>query len=164
MRVDWIPVAEGLPDGSDDVLVTVQRPDEGDDLFVLVGWWNPIFKDWGGVRRGLGETAVQHHRLGTTAGTVRRRKEKMLTAKCNYDKQGIDCEVEGTTMEIVGELTAMIRAVQEALIKKYDKDGVDETIVNIGRAAYNQKPQDVANICRPLIGKRKQEVQKREQK
>lgn len=46
MRVDWIPVAEGLPDGSDDVLVTVQRPDEGDDLFVLVGWWNPIFKDW----------------------------------------------------------------------------------------------------------------------
>lgn len=88
----------------------------------------------------------------------------MLIAKCNYDKQGIDCGVEGTTMEIVGELTAMIRAVQEALIKTYDKDGVDETIVNIGRAAYNQKPQDVANICRPLIGKRKQEVQKREQK
>lgn len=88
----------------------------------------------------------------------------MLTAKCNYDKQGIDCEVEGTTMKIVGELTAMIRVVKEALIKKYDKDGVDETIVNIGRAAYNQKPQDVANICRPLIGKRKQEVQKREQK
>ena len=27
-------------------MVTVQRPDEGDDLFVLVGWWNPIFKDW----------------------------------------------------------------------------------------------------------------------
>lgn len=46
MRVDWMPVTEGLPDGSDDVLVTVQRPDEGDDLFVLVGWWNPIFKDW----------------------------------------------------------------------------------------------------------------------
>lgn len=88
----------------------------------------------------------------------------MLTAKCNYDKQGIDYEVEGTTMEIVGELTAMIRAVQEALIKKYDKDGVDETIVNIGRAAYDRKPQDVANICRPLVGKRKQEVQKREQK
>lgn len=63
----------------------------------------------------------------------------MLTAKCNYDKQGIDCEVEGTTMEIVGELTAIIRAVQEALIKKYDKDAVDETIVNIGRAAYDQK-------------------------
>ena len=38
MRVDWMPVTEGLPDGSDDVLVTVQRPDEGDDLFVLVGW------------------------------------------------------------------------------------------------------------------------------
>ena len=34
MRVDWMPVTEGLPDGSDDVLVTVQRPDEGDDLFV----------------------------------------------------------------------------------------------------------------------------------
>lgn len=82
----------------------------------------------------------------------------MLTAKYNHSKQGVECEVEGTTMEIVGELTAMIRAVQEALIKKYDKDGVDETIVNIGRAAYDQKPQDVANICRPLVGKRKQEV------
>lgn len=88
----------------------------------------------------------------------------MLTAKYNYSKQGVDCEVGGTTMEIVGELTAMIKAVQEVLIKKYDKDGVDETIVNIGRAAYDRKPQDVANICRPLVGKRKQEVQKREQK
>lgn len=29
MRADWIPVAEELPDGGDDVLVTVQRPDEG---------------------------------------------------------------------------------------------------------------------------------------
>ena len=84
----------------------------------------------------------------------------MLTAKCNYDKQGIDCEVEGTTMEIVGELTAMIRAVQEALIRKYDKDGVDETIVNIGRAAYDQKPQDVANICRTLFEKKKMGGQK----
>lgn len=84
----------------------------------------------------------------------------MLTAKCNYDKQGIDCEVEGTTMEIVGELTAMISAVKNALIKKYDKDGVDETIVNIGRAAYDQKPQDVANICRPLIKKKKMEGQR----
>lgn len=46
MRVDWIPVTEGLPDGCDDVLITVQIPDEGDDLFVLVGWWNPIFKYW----------------------------------------------------------------------------------------------------------------------
>lgn len=46
MRVDWMPVMEKLPDGGKDVLVTVQRPDEGDDLFVLVGWWNPIFKDW----------------------------------------------------------------------------------------------------------------------
>ena len=54
--------------------------------------------------------------------------------------------------------------MQEVLIKKYDKDGVDETIVNIGRAAYDRKPQDVSNICRPLVGKRKQEVQKREQK
>lgn len=84
----------------------------------------------------------------------------MLTAKCNYDKQGIDCEVEGATMEIVGELTAMIRAVQEVLIKKYDGDAVDETIVNIGRAAYEQKPQDVVNICRPLIEKKKMGGQK----
>lgn len=30
----------------------------------------------------------------------------MLTAKYNYSKQGVDCEVEGTTMEIVGELSA----------------------------------------------------------
>ena len=88
----------------------------------------------------------------------------MLTAKYNYTKQGVGCEIEGTTMEIVGELAAMIRGVRETLIKKYDGDAVDETIVNIGRAAYDQKPQDVANICRPLVGKRKQEVQKREQK
>lgn len=84
----------------------------------------------------------------------------MLTAKCNYDKQRIDCEVEGTTMEIVGELAAMIRGVRETLIKKYDSDAVDETIVNIGRAAYEQKPQDVANICRPLIEKKKMGGQK----
>lgn len=88
----------------------------------------------------------------------------MLTAKYNYSKQGVEREIEGTTMEIVGELAAMIRGVRETLLKKYDKDGVDETIVNIGRAAYDQKPQDVANICRPLVEKRKQEVQKREQK
>lgn len=79
----------------------------------------------------------------------------MLTAKCNYDKQEINCEVEGDTMEAVGELTAIIRAVREALLKNYDKDAVDETIVNIGRAAYSQKPQDVVNICRPLIEKKK---------
>lgn len=79
----------------------------------------------------------------------------MLTAKYNYSKQGVDCEVGGTTMEIVGELAAMIRGVRETLIEKYDGDAVDETIVNIGRAAYEQKPQDVVNICRPLIEKKK---------
>ena len=79
----------------------------------------------------------------------------MLTAKYNHSKQGVDCEVEGTTMEIVGELAAMIRGTREALIKKYDSDAVDETIVNIGRAAYEQKPQDVVNICRPLLEKKK---------
>lgn len=79
----------------------------------------------------------------------------MLTAKYNYSKQGVDCKVEGTTMEIVGELAAMIRGVRETLIEKYDGDAVDETIVNIGRAAYEQKPQDVVNICRPLIEKKK---------
>lgn len=46
MRVDWIPVTERLPDGCDDVLITVQIPDEGDDLFVLVGWWNATLKSW----------------------------------------------------------------------------------------------------------------------
>lgn len=88
----------------------------------------------------------------------------MLTAKYNYSKRGAECKVEGTTMEIVGELAAMIRGVRETLIGKYDGDAVDETIVNIGRAAYDQKPQDVANICRPLIEKRKWEGQKHEQK
>lgn len=34
MKVDWMPVTEGLQDGSDDVLVTVQRQ------------WNPIFEGW----------------------------------------------------------------------------------------------------------------------
>lgn len=88
----------------------------------------------------------------------------MLTAKYNHSKQGVDCEIEGTTMEIVGELAAMIRSVREVLIKKYDNDAVDETIVNIGRSAYDQNPQDVVNICRPLIEKRKWEGQKHEQK
>lgn len=88
----------------------------------------------------------------------------MLTAKYNYNKQEIDCELEGSAMEITGELVAIIRAVREALTKKYDDSAVDEMIVNVGRAAYDQKPQAVENICRPLIGKRKQEGQKREQK
>ena len=44
--VDWIPVTEGLPDVGADVLVTVQIPDEGNNLVTLVGWWNPIFKYW----------------------------------------------------------------------------------------------------------------------
>lgn len=39
-------MAERLPDEIGDVLITVQILDEGDDLLVLVGWWNPIFKDW----------------------------------------------------------------------------------------------------------------------
>lgn len=46
MKVDWIPVAERVPDETEDVLITVQTPDEGNDLLTLVGWWNPIFKDW----------------------------------------------------------------------------------------------------------------------
>lgn len=51
----------------------------------------------------------------------------MLTAKYNHSKQGIECEVEGTTMELAGEFAAMIRGAREALIKKYDSDAVDET-------------------------------------
>lgn len=79
----------------------------------------------------------------------------MLTAKYNYSKQGVDCEVEGTTMEIVGELAAIIKAVRKGLGQYYDETAVDEVIVNIGRAAYSDGPQQAEELCIPLLGKKK---------
>lgn len=46
MKVNWIPVTERLPGDSEDVLLTVKFPDDGDDPIVLVGWMNTISGDW----------------------------------------------------------------------------------------------------------------------
>lgn len=46
MKVDWIPVTEKLPGDSEDVLLTVWFPADGDDPIVLVGWMNTISGEW----------------------------------------------------------------------------------------------------------------------
>lgn len=38
---------------------------------------------------------------------------------------------------------------------KCDETAVDEVIVNIGRAAYSDEPQQVEELCRPLFEKKK---------
>ena len=84
----------------------------------------------------------------------------MIQARRSPIGQGVECQVEGTTVEIVGELTAMIRAVREGLEKYYDETAVNEVIVNIGRAAYSDGTQQVEELCIPLIGKKKMGGQK----
>lgn len=79
----------------------------------------------------------------------------MIQARRHPAGIGVECQVEGNTVEIVGELTAMIRAVREGLEKCYDETAVNEVIVNIGRAAYSDGPQRVEELCIPLLGKKK---------
>ena len=75
----------------------------------------------------------------------------MIQAKRHLDGIGVECQVEGNTVEIVGELAAMIEAVRTVLVQSYDADAVDETIVNIGKAAYAHGQKDALIICKPLI-------------
>lgn len=75
----------------------------------------------------------------------------MIQARRSPIGQGVECQVEGTTVEIVGELTAMIEAVRAELVKNYDTGAVDETIVNIGKAAYAHGRKEALAICKPLI-------------
>lgn len=75
----------------------------------------------------------------------------MIQAKRNPTGIGVECQVEGNTVEIVGELAAMIEAVRATLVKEYDASAVDETIANIGKAAYAHDQRDALIICKPLI-------------
>lgn len=79
----------------------------------------------------------------------------MIKARRNRIGIGVECQIEGNTVEIVGELAAMIKAVRKGLEKYYDETAVNEVIVNIGRAAYSDRPQQVEELCIPLLGKNK---------
>lgn len=79
----------------------------------------------------------------------------MIQARRNRIGIGVECQIEGNTVEIVGELAAMIKAVRKGLEKYYDETAVNEVIVNIGRAAYSDRPQQVEELCIPLLGKNK---------
>lgn len=84
----------------------------------------------------------------------------MIQARRKRIGTGVECQVEGNTVEIVGELAAMIKAVRKGLEKYYDETAVDEVIVNIGRAAYSDGPQQAEELCIPLLGKKKMGEQK----
>lgn len=105
----------------------------------------------------VGETAVQRHRLGATAGTVRRREKQMIHAKYDDDRRTVRSTIDGSVLDIVGELAALIEAVRNTLKEQYNETAVDEVIVNIGRAAYSEEPQRVEDICKPLHKKKKKD-------
>lgn len=84
----------------------------------------------------------------------------MIQARRKRIGIGVECLVKGNTVEIVGELAAMIKAVRKGLGQYYDETAVDEVIVNIGRAAYSDGPQQVEELCIPLLGKKKMGEQK----
>ena len=84
----------------------------------------------------------------------------MIQARRKRIGTGVECQVEGNTVEIVGELAAMIKAVRKGLGQYYDETAVDEVIVNIGRAAYSDGPQQVEELRIPLLGKKKMGEQK----
>lgn len=79
----------------------------------------------------------------------------MIQAKYDDDCRVFNSVIDGDVLDVVGELAALIEAVRNALKKQYDETAVDEVIVNIGRAAYSDEPQQVVELCRPLFEKKK---------
>lgn len=59
----------------------------------------------------------------------------MIQAKYDDDRRAVNSVIDGSVLDVVGELAALIEAVRSALKKQYDETAVDEVIVNIGRAA-----------------------------
>lgn len=53
----------------------------------------------------------------------------MIQARRKRIGIGVECQIEGNTVEIVGELAAMIKAVRKGLEKYYDETAVNEVIV-----------------------------------
>lgn len=84
----------------------------------------------------------------------------MIQAKYDDDRRVVGSVIDGSVLDVVGELAALIEAVRDTLKKQYDETAVDEVIVNIGRAAYSDGPQQVEELCRPLLGKKKMGGQK----
>lgn len=79
----------------------------------------------------------------------------MIQAKYDDDRRVVNSAIDGSVLDVVGELAALIEAVRDTLKKQYDETAVDEVIVNIGRAAYSEEPQRVEDICKPLHKKKK---------
>ena len=79
----------------------------------------------------------------------------MIQAKYDDDRRAINSVIDGSTLDVIGELAALIEAIRDTLKKQYDETAVDEVIVNIGRAAYSEEPQLVEDICKPLRKKEK---------
>lgn len=79
----------------------------------------------------------------------------MIHAKYDDDRRTVRSTIDGSVLDIVGELAALIEAVRNTLKEQYNETAVDEVIVNIGRAAYSEEPQRVEDICKPLHKKKK---------
>ena len=71
----------------------------------------------------------------------------MIHAKYDDDRRTVRSTIDGSVLDIVGELAALIEAVRNTLKEQYNETAVDEVIVNIGRAAYSEEPQRVEDIC-----------------
>lgn len=79
----------------------------------------------------------------------------MIQAKYDNDRRAVNSIIDGSVLDVAGELAALIEAVRNTLKKQYDETAVDEVIVNIGRAAYSEEPQCIEDICKPLRKKEK---------